>query len=71
MNFDAVEPTPALDRVVPDGALPGLLIGNQQWSREQRQRVRDEPGSGLEQTASSIQCRLENLLLERFVTDDL
>ena len=71
LELDPVQSPPALDRRAADRALPRLGVREQQRPREQRQRVRDQPRVGLQQAAARVERRLEDLLLERLVADDL
>ncbi len=64
-------PSPALDRSASERALPALGLGEQDRACEERERVRDQAGSRLEQPLTRVERGLEDLFLERFVADDL
>ena len=71
LEVDAVEVLPPCDRGAAEGPLSHLGFGQEDRARQQRERARDQSGCGCQQAAAGVECGLEDLLLERFVADDL
>ena len=71
LEVDAVQISPALDGGAAVGTLPDLCLGELDGPGKEGERVGDQPGSRLQQAPTSVERGLEDLLLERFVADDL